>query len=164
MLRKIAALLVAFVVALSVTYLIGSVVATQFVLREVAALGPAVPWSVRLETSAQDLAGLAGSYLPLLALAFLLALPVAAGLSRLRPAARPAWYLAAGFVAVLALHLIMKAVLGVSGIAATRSFAGLLAQGAAGAVGGALFHALTAGRRPPVPHGAGEHCSRPSGK
>jgi hypothetical protein len=146
--------LAAYLLALCATYLVGSVAATQFVLQEVVALGPEVPWPVRLETTGQDLVGLAGSYLPLLALAFLLALPVAAGLCRLVPAARLAWYLAAGFVAVLALHLIMKAVLGVTGIAATRSLAGLLAQGAAGAVGGALFHALTAGRRPPVPHGA----------
>jgi hypothetical protein len=150
MLRVVAA----FFVALCATYLIGSVAATQFVLQEVVALGPKVPWSVRLETTGRDLVGLAGSYLPLLALAFALALPVAAGLVRLAPAARPGWYLAAGFAAVLALHLIMKAVLGVTGIAATRSLAGLLAQGAAGAVGGALFHALTAGRRSPVPHGA----------
>ena len=150
MLRVVAA----FLVALCATYLIGSITATQFVLWEVVALGPKVPWSVRLETTGQDLVGLAGSYLPLLALAFVLALPVAAGLARLAPAARPAWYLAAGFAAVLALHLIMKAVLGVTGIAATRSLAGLLTQGAAGAVGGALFHALTAGRRSPVPRGA----------
>ncbi len=145
---------VAFLVALSATYLLGSIAATQFVLQEVVALGPVVPWSVRLETTGQDLVGLAGSYLPLLALAFVLALPVAARLVRLAPAARPAWYPAAGFVAVLALHLIMKAVLGVTGIAATRSLAGLLAQGAAGAVGGALFQVLTAGRRPAAPHGA----------
>lgn len=147
-------LVAAFLAALAATYLIGSVIATQFVLQEVVALGPAVPWSVRLDTTGRDLVGLAGSYLPLLAVALLLALPVAAGLARLVPAARLAWYLAAGFVAVLALHLIMKAVLGVIGIAATRSLAGLLAQGAAGMAGGALFHALTAGRRPPVPHGA----------
>lgn len=147
-------LVAAFLAALAATYLIGSVIATQFVLQEVVALGPAVPWSVRLDTTGRDLVGLAGSYLPLLAVALLLALPVAAGLARLVPAARLAWYLAAGFVAVLALHLIMKAVLGVTGIAATRSLAGLLAQGAAGMIGGALFQALTAGRRPPVPHGA----------
>lgn len=147
-------LVAAFLAALAATYLIGSVIATQFVLQEVVALGPAVPWSVRLDTTGRDLVGLAGSYLPLLAVALLLALPVDAGLARLVSAARPAWYLAAGFVAVLALHLIMKAVLGVTGIAATRSLAGLLAQGAAGMIGGALFQALTAGRRPPVPHGA----------
>ena len=147
-------LVAAFLAALGATYLIASVTATQFVLQEVAALGPAVPWSVRLDTTGRDLVGLAGSYLPLLALAFLLALPVAAGLTRLVPAARPAWYLAAGFVAVLALHLIMKAVLGVTGIAATRSLAGLLAQGVAGAVGGGLFQALTPGRPPPARHDA----------
>ena len=92
MLRVVAA----FLVALCATYLIGSIAATQFVLSEVVALGPKVPWSVRLETTGQDLVGLAGSYLPLLALAFVLALPVAAVLARLAPAARPLGNCAAG--------------------------------------------------------------------
>ena len=145
---------VAFVAALALSYLLGSLLATQFILHEVAGLGLPVPWAVRLETTLFDLAGLARSYLPLLAVALVVALPVAAGLVRLVPGARLAWYLAAGCAAVLALHLIMAAVLGVTGIAATRSLPGLLAQGAAGAAGGALFHALTAGRRPRAPHGA----------
>ncbi|KGE03287.1 hypothetical protein [Pseudohaliea rubra] len=147
-------ILAAFFAALGLAYGLGSIAATQFVLQEVVALGPTVPWSLRLQTTLQDFAGLAASYLPLLAVAFALGLPAAAGLARLVPAARFVWYLTAGFAAVLALHLIMKAVLGVSGIAATRSLDGLLVQGAAGAAGGALFHALTAGRRPGAPRGA----------
>jgi hypothetical protein len=147
---SLAALFAAFLAALALTYLLGSVLATQFVLHEVAGLGLPVPWAVRLDTTLFDLAGLARSYLPLLAVALVLALPVAAGLTRFMPGARPILYPAAGFVAVLALHLIMAAVLGVTGIAATRSLPGLIAQGLAGAAGGALFHVLTAGRRPPA--------------
>ena len=52
-------------------------------------------------------------------------------------------YMLAGFVGLIAIHLIMKAVVGMTGVAATRTLAGLLAQGIAGALGGYLFHRLT---------------------
>jgi len=87
--------------------------------------------------------GMASSYLLLLLVAFVFGLPVAAGLTRLLPGQRALLFALAGFVAVVALHLIMKAVLGVSGIAVTRTAAGLIGQGAAGAVGGYCYHLLT---------------------
>lgn len=134
--------ILALLAAVLVTYLLASISATQFVLREVAALGPEITLAVRVRTTLQDLAGLAGSYGPLLLLALALAFPVAAGLGRVLPAARLYWYLLAGFVAVVFLHLIMEAVLGVTGIAAVRTLPGLLSQGFAGAAGGAVFHVL----------------------
>lgn len=133
----------AYVFAVLLTYLLGSVVATQVVLSGIVSMGVGVSLADRLSASLHDVLGLASSYLPLIAIALVLALPVAAGLARLLPQRRALLYLLAGFVALVALHLIMKAVLGVSGIAATRSLAGLLSQGAAGAIGGLCFHALT---------------------
>ena len=41
------------------------------------------------------------------------------------------------------MHVIMKMVLGLTGVAPTRTMMGLLAQGVAGAFGGYLFHTLT---------------------
>ena len=41
------------------------------------------------------------------------------------------------------MHVIMKMVLGLTGIAPTRTMLGLLAQGVAGAFGVYLFHILT---------------------
>lgn len=133
----------AFVVAVLLTYVLASVTATQVVLSTVATMGVAVSPGDRFAASLHDLLGLASSYLPLIAVALVLGLPVAAGLSRLLPRQRALLYVLAGFVALVALHLIMKAVLGVSGIAATRSLPGLLSQGGAGAIGGLCFHALT---------------------
>jgi hypothetical protein len=90
-----------------------------------------------------DIIGMASSYLLLILVAFVLGLPVAAGLTRLVPSQRAFFYALAGFTAIVALHLIMKAVLGISGIAATRTAAGLIGQGAAGAIGGLCFHWLS---------------------
>lgn len=133
----------AYITAVFIVYLLASVAATQVVLAQVAAMGVAVSLVDRLSASLHDLLGLGSSYLVLIAAAFGLALPVAAGLCRLLPRQRALLYIVAGFMAIVALHMIMKAVLGVSGIAATRSVAGLFSQGAAGAAGGLCFHALT---------------------
>ena len=121
--------------------------ATQIILANVAALGPEVDFAVRLQATGHDLLGLATSYLPLIAVGFLLGLPVAAGLAKLLPDQRMLLYIVAGAVAVIAIHLLIKAVLGLSAVAATRTLAGLLSQGLAGAVGGYLFYRLRSARQ-----------------
>lgn len=136
----------AFLPTVLVAYVLASVVATQIVLSQVASMGVAVSLADRGAATVHDLLGLATSYLPLVAVALVLALPAAAGLLRLVPTQRALLYPLAGFVALVSLHLIMKAVLGVSGIAATRTLPGLLSQGFAGAIGGLCFHALTRSR------------------
>ena len=51
-------------------------------------------------------------------------------------------YALAGFVALLVLHLALYMAFDISAIAATRSVVGLLSQGVAGALGGALFFTI----------------------
>jgi len=109
-------------------------------------MGLEVSTGVRLDTTFKDIIGLAASYLTLILVSFTLALPVAAGLTRVLPGQRALLFSLAGFVAIVALHLIMKAVLGLSGIAPTRTLIGLLSQGLAGAVGGYCYHALSRDR------------------
>lgn len=133
----------AYVAAVFIAYLLASLAATQVVLWHVSAMGVGVSLADRLSASVHDLLGLASSYLVLIAVAFALAMPAAAALCRRLPRERALLYTLAGFTAIVALHMAIKAVLGVSGIAATRSLPGLLSQGAAGAVGGLCFHALT---------------------
>jgi hypothetical protein len=82
-------------------------------------------------------------YLPLVTISSAIAFPVAAGIFKRAPHLRLIGYVAAGFVALIALHLIMKMVVGLTGVAATRTLLGLLAQGVAGALGGYIFHRLT---------------------
>jgi len=52
-------------------------------------------------------------------------------------------YVLAGATGLLVIHLILKLVLGISGIAPTRTLVGLIAQAIAGGVGGYLFHVVS---------------------
>ncbi len=137
-----------WLVAALLAYLIASTLATQVILANVAALGPEVDLAVRLQATVHDLIGLSVSYLPLIAVGLLLGLPIAAGLGRWLPGQRLWLYMAAGAVAIMAIHLLIKALLGLSGIAATRGLLGLLSQGLAGACGGYLFYRLRLPGRP----------------
>lgn len=133
----------AFFSAVLFTYVLASVLSTQIVLGSLQGMGVDVSGMIRLSTTFHDLLGLTSSYLLLIFVAFIVGLPVAAGLTKLMPSHRLALFVLAGFVAIVALHLIMKAVLGLSGIAATRTMAGLLSQGVAGAAGGYLYCRLS---------------------
>ena len=94
----------------------------------------------RFEAMMHDVTSMYDIYLILIAIALLIALPVAEFIIRRFPELRMVGYLSAGFVAMVAIHVILKAVLGLSGIAPTRELFGLLAQGIAGALGGFVFH------------------------
>ena len=73
----------------------------------------------------------------------LLGFPVAYAIVRKRPHLRLIGFTMAGFVALIAIHVIIKAVVGISGVAPTRTLLGLLCQGIAGGVGGYLFYRLS---------------------
>lgn len=139
-------MLKAFVPAVLLAYLLASVLVTQANLAAVQSMGLEVSAGVRLDTTFKDIVGMASSYLILILVSFTLALPMAAGLARLLPNQRALLLTLAGFVAIVALHLIMKAALGLSGIAPTRTLIGLLSQGLAGAAGGYCYYALSRDR------------------
>ena len=133
----------AFFPAVLLAYVLGTALATQMILGNVQELGLAVSLTDRAAATLHDIMGMASSYLLLILVAFIFALPVAAALARWMPAQRALLFAMAGFAGIVALHLIMKALLGVTGVAATRTLAGLLGQGVAGAVGGLCFHWLS---------------------
>lgn len=139
----------AFFPAVLVAYLLASLFATQVVLQDLVAMGVEVAWRTRLHASLHDLLGLATTYLLLVLLAFLLAMPAAAALVRLHliPGSRALWFSLAGLVSLILLNLIMRQVLGVWPLAAAREWHGLLLQGLAGAVGGYCYARLSQ-RRP----------------
>ncbi len=136
----------AFFPAVILTYVLASILSTQIILGNLQGMGVDVSAMVRLGTTFHDLVGLTSSYLVLIMVAFVLGLPVAGGLTKLMPSYRLTLFVLAGFVAIVSLHVIMKAVLGLSGIAATRTMAGLLGQGLAGAAGGYLYYRLSSTR------------------
>ena len=135
--------IIAFLPAVLGAYVLGSILSTQVILQRIENLGLPITLRDRLGASWHDLLGMGTSYLPLMAVAFLLALPAAAGLGRLLPRGKFLLYPLAGLVAVIALHLIMKAVLGLNGVASVRDLHGLLLQGLAGWMGGYLFYVFT---------------------
>lgn len=133
----------AYFAAVLVTFLFASIFATQFIMGNLQDMGMTVTLSDRFSATLHDIAGLSGIYLPLVAISFIISLPFAAGVIKFVPNLRLIGYVLGGAVGLVALHLIMKAVLGLTGIAATRTVMGLLSQGLAGAIGGYLFYWLT---------------------
>ena len=135
MIRRIAA----FVAAVLSAYVIGAFASTQMVLNAVAALGVPVGAATRATAVLHDLPGMAPVYGPLITIAFLIAFPVAALVMRFVPGPRTLGYVLAGAVALLAVHVLMPALLGMHMFPATRSVAGVAWQVCAGAVGGYVF-------------------------
>lgn len=128
-----------YILALVTTYLIAVLGVSQFNASSVASLGVDVGVGDRLYTFSRDLVGMSGSYLPLIAIGFAIALPVAR--FALLPFIKKPLLLfpLAGFVAVLTIHLLLKMLLGISAIAPTATLIGLITQALAGAVGGYVF-------------------------
>ena len=133
----------AFIVAVIGTYILGVFFIGQGNLANVAEMGLTVEFSDRIATLIHDLTHMTAIYLPLVTVSSIIAFSVAAGIIHYTPNMRRVGYVSAGFVALIALHLIMKITLGLTGVAPTRTLMGLIAQGAAGAFGGYLFHILT---------------------
>ncbi len=135
MIRKLAAYLLAVIVA----YILASITATQSVIARLAELGVEVNFANRLSMTLQDIAGMAGMFLPMIAVAFLVAFMVTALLCRWLGRRPVALYVLAGAVALIAIHLTLNLAVGITPVAIARTMAGLLIQGLAGAVGAYLY-------------------------
>jgi len=129
----------AWLLAALVTYAISSTLATQSVIASLGRMGVSVPLGQRFSTTIQDLVGMSGMFLPLIAFSLLIAFVVASILSRWLAPRRTALFILAGFTGVLALHVSLEAMLGITPVAAARTVGGLLLQGVGGAAGGWLF-------------------------
>ena len=132
-----------FAGAVLAAYVLGAIFVSQGNIASVVALGFEVSGGQRLDAALHDIVNMTDIYLPLVSVSLLLGLPVAFAVIRKKPHLRMLGYVLAGFVAMIAMPVIMKMVLGLSGIAPTRTHVGLLAQGLAGGVGGYLFCRLS---------------------
>ena len=127
----------AVVVGILVAFIVGSIIGTQMVLRSVEEMGLAVSWSMRLSSSWNDIVGLSASLLLLMAIALAPAWLLLAWLDRRSVLTINAGIGAmCGAVCIGLLHPILSMVFGVDVFAPARSWAGLLCQAAAGALGG----------------------------
>lgn len=142
--RKFLRLTVFFAIAVLTTHVVASALVTQHVLGRISDMGLEVSPAVRASSTAHDIVGMAPSYLPLIAIGFVIAFVVTALLSRLAPRARLALYSLAGATAIIAVNLAMSAAFDITPIASARTITGLLGQAFAGALGGLLFAVLGA--------------------
>ena len=136
---RILNLLLAFVVAVIVTTILGAVFHTQFVIGRLTDMGIAVPFSDRLSTTLHDIAGMAPLFGLVIAGGFLVAFLAGALVFRLAGVQRNLVYAVAGAVALGVALSVMAMVFNSTPIAGARSWAGFVAQMAAGALGGYVF-------------------------
>lgn len=132
----------AWVAAVLLTTVLGSVAQTQFNLAALIELGAQIPASLRLKTTALDIIGFSPSFGPLVAIGFLIAFGVARGLRMIAPGPGITWYALAGGVAVLTILLSLNMAFDITPIAAARTNLGLGCLVAGGLVGGAVFARL----------------------
>ncbi|MDG2250878.1 MAG: hypothetical protein P8N11_08580 [Gammaproteobacteria bacterium] len=132
-----------FLVAVIAAYLLGAIFISQGNIASVIALNFDVSLAQRFEAALHDVTNMTGIYLPVIAASYLLAMPVATFIIKYLPQHRMILYIAAGAAGLITIHIIMKLLFGISGIAATRSVIGMLAQAVAGGVGGHLFHLIS---------------------
>ena len=118
-------------------YVAGSVLGTQVVLNNVASMGLEVTLAMRWSSSLSDVAGLAGTLLPLMAIALLPGWLILDWLGR-RPTMSVAsgWYVLAGAAGIAILHPALNWAFGVDVFAPARTLPGLLGQAVAGGLGG----------------------------
>lgn len=130
----------AFIAAVVLATLWGSIEQTQSNLANLVALGADIPFALRVKTTLADILGFGPLYAAVVAATFLVSFPIA---SRL-PGPRAAWFALAGFVGLIAaIRLIDSLVPPPVLIAATRSTIGLIAMTLGGALGGAAYAWLT---------------------
>lgn len=142
--RRIAA----FVAALLLAAIWGSVVQTQFNLQALVALDVDIPLQVRALTTLQDLVGFGPAYAAIVLAAWLPAFMVAALLVRAWPKARvPLYALAAGVGLIAAVRAVDAVAPMPVLIDATRGIGGLLAMAAGSLLAGAAFARWTRTRR-----------------
>ena len=118
-------------------YAAGSVLGTQVVLNNVAAMGLEVTLAMRWSSSVSDLAGLAGTLLPLMAIALLPGWLILDWLGRRSTmSVASGWYVLAGAAGIAILHPALNWAFGVDVFAPARTLPGLLGQSVAGGLGG----------------------------
>lgn len=142
-----------YLLAVLTAYLLATASATQYVVARLSSMGVAVGAGDRLTMTLGDFVGMAGMFLPLVAFALLVAFLFTALLCRWLGRWRTPLYLLAGATALVSMHLAMNLAFDLTPVAIARSAAGLLVQGAAGAVGGFVYirlNGLLFGHKPVV--------------
>ena len=132
-----------FIAAVIAAYILGAIFISQGNIASIVAMDFDISVAQRFDAALHDVAHMTNIYLPVIAVSYLIAMPVASFIIKYAPRQRMVLYVLAGAVGLVTIHLTMKLLLGISGIAPTRTVVGLLAQAVAGGVGGYLFHVIS---------------------
>lgn len=132
-----------FLAAVIAAYVLGAIFVSQGNIASIVAMDFDVSAAQRFDAALHDVRNMTAIYLPVIAVSYLISMPVATFIIKYVPHLRMILYVLAGAAGLVAIHLILKLVLGISGIAPTRTIVGLLAQAIAGGVGGYLFHVIS---------------------
>ncbi|PKQ08668.1 MAG: hypothetical protein CVT73_06250 [Alphaproteobacteria bacterium HGW-Alphaproteobacteria-12] len=136
---KIGRIVLAFILAVIVATILGSVAHTQFILGALADLGVAIPFAERLSMTVHDIVGMGPQYGVIIAIGLLIALSAAALVFRIAGTGRTLIYGVAGAIALAVALMAMGMAYDITPIAGARSTAGFVAQMIAGALGGLVF-------------------------
>lgn len=145
-------LIIAFVAAVIVMAVAGTIAQTQFVIAALIAIGAPVTIADRIMMTGADLVGFAPLYGVIIAAGFLIAFPAAAFVQNRLGLSRLLVFSLAGAAANAAILLLTREVFfGVPFIAGARSTSGLLVQIGCGTLAGTVYAALTPGPRARAP-------------
>lgn len=132
--------LFAFIPAVLVAAIIGSVVQTQFNLWAISSIGPNIDWPLRAAATWHDLQHFAPLFAIIVAVSLLLALPIAHLIVRIQRRQFIAWCAVAGAVGLWVAFLVINHLAPMPTlIAATRTTTGTLAMTGSGLIGGLVY-------------------------
>jgi len=138
-LRRLLQLIGHFIVTVLFAAIVSSILQTQLILRHLPGFGLSVDWATRLSSTAADLQNFAPTLAALIAAAFMPAFASNALLSYLRKRSSIALTVLAGAIAVVAMLMIMRQILGLQPIASARDTLGLISFALCGGLAGGLF-------------------------
>lgn len=133
----------AFIIAVLLTFLLTSIAGTQIVLMDIQSFGLEIPLSDRISATLHDIVGLAPTLSVLIAVALLIAFVVAALGNRFLGGKRSYWYLVAGFTSLPITMILIKLIMGGDLFAAAGTGFGMFIIALCGLSGGDLFARLT---------------------
>ncbi len=137
----------AYLLSILTAYVLAAIMSTQWVVFNLGDMGLPISFGQRISMTGHDLIGMAGMFLPMIAAGFLAAFLLTSLLIRWLGQWRSGLFILAGAVALISVHLLLNIAFGITPVAAARTWAGLLAQGMAGAAGGYVFTLLLRKKR-----------------
>jgi len=136
--------LLAFLPAVIIAGILGSVLQTQFNILAIGAIGPAIDLQTRFDTTWYDLLHFGPLFTAMVVVAFIVALPAAHLIVRIQRRQFIAWCAVAGAVSLWATFLIANHFAPMPTlIAATRTTVGTLFMTSSGLVGGFVYAVLS---------------------